>query len=197
MTTLLIDERVALLIADWYESAQQLEHASSRDALGHTARLVGAARAAGVLVLHCATVFRPGYPEIDDRNLLFAPKKAGAQPAVFDPEKLLHPALAPQAGEIVLGKHRVSAFHGTSLDLVLRANRISTLIVCGFATRGVVLSTVRQGADLDYRLIVAEDCCVERDLAVHDFLVQHILPMQARVAKADEVIAGLTTLPRH
>ena len=55
-----------------------------------------------------------------------------------------------------MGKHRVNALHGTALDLILRANARDTLIILGYATRGVVLSTVRAAADLDYRQIVVQ-----------------------------------------
>src|SRR6266478_8319163 len=64
----------------------------------------------------------------------------------------IHPAVAPLAGEIVVTKHRVSAFAGTDLDLMLRANGIETLILTGIVTSGVVLSTLRHAADADYRL---------------------------------------------
>ena len=61
----------------------------------------------------------------------------------------------------MVGKHRVNALYGTALDLILRANALDTLIILGYATSGVVLSTVRAAADLDYRLVVVEDCCAE------------------------------------
>jgi len=56
-----------------------------------------------------------------------------------------------------LTRHVVDTFHGTDLDIVLRANGIDTLVLAGIATSGVVLSTVRHAADNDYRLVVVED----------------------------------------
>ena len=49
-------------------------------------------------------------------------------------------------------KHRVGAFTGTDLDMILKAHRMETLILAGIATSGVVLSTVRHAADADYGL---------------------------------------------
>ena len=92
------------------------------------------------------------------------------QPPISDPVELIHPAVRPAAGEVVVGKHRVNALHGTALDLILRANARDTLIMLGYATSGVVLSTVRAAADLDYRLVVVEDCCADQDADVHAFL---------------------------
>ena len=106
--------------------------------------------------------------------------------------QLIHPAVAPIAGEVVVGKHRVNALYGTDLEIVLRANRVDTLIILGYATSGVVLSTVRYAADADYRLIVVEDCCSDAAPDVHDFLTQRIFPRQTEVLGAEEVIRALT-----
>jgi nicotinamidase-related amidase len=92
----------------------------------------------------------------------------------------------------VVGKHRVNALYGTALDLILRANNIDTLIILGYATSGVVLSTTRYAADLDYRLVIVEDCCADQDPEVHNFLTQRIFPRQAEVVSAIEVIQALT-----
>src|SRR3989442_10399676 len=78
------------------------------------------------------------------------------------------------------------------LDLILRANARDTLIMLGYATSGVVLSTVRAAADLDYRVVVVEDCCADQDADVHNFLTQRIFPRQAEVVTSDEVIQALT-----
>jgi nicotinamidase-related amidase len=97
----------------------------------------------------------------------------------------------PAPGEVVVGKHRVNALYGTALDLILRANDIETLVILGYATSGVVLSTVRYAADLDYRLVVVEDCCADQDPEVHNFLTRRIFPRQADVVGADDVIQAL------
>jgi len=105
--------------------------------------------------------------------------------------QLIHQAVLPIEGEVVVGKHRVNALYGTALDLILRANNIDTLLILGYATSGVVLSTVRYAADLDYRLVVVEDCCADQDPEVHDFLTQRIFPRQAEVVTAGDVIQSL------
>ena len=69
------------------------------------------------------------------------------------------PAVRPQPEDVVVVKHRVGAFSSTDLDMILRAKGVDTLVLTGLATSGVVLSTVRQGADADYRLVVVADCC--------------------------------------
>ena len=88
-------------------------------------------------------------------------------------------------------KHRVSAFAGTDLDMILRAHGIETLVLAGIATSGVVLSTVRHAADADYRLVVIEDCCADMNTEAHRILMEHVFRRQAAVLKAAEVVSSL------
>jgi nicotinamidase-related amidase len=186
-------QHTALLIADFYAAIMStIPHAVDRQVVERAQRLQRAARHAGLFVCYCATVFRPGYVEISERNKVFRARKHSGEPPISDPVQLIHPAVLPAAGEVVVGKHRVNALYGTALDLILRAHAIDTLIILGYATSGVVLSTVRYAADLDYRLMVVEDCCADLDPDVHDFLTRRIFPRQAEVVSADEVIQALT-----
>ena len=182
----------ALLIADFYaEMMNTIPHAVARGVVEKTRALQQAARDAGLLVCYSATVFRPGYPEISDRNKTFSQRKASGQPAVSDPIQVIHEAVRPIEGEVVVGKHRVNALYGTDLDMALRANNIDTIVMLGYATSGVVLSTTRYAADADYRLFIVEDCCSDPDEEVHYFLTQKIFPRQADVVSAADVIQAL------
>ncbi len=193
MPDLTIDRSTtALLIADFYADAMgTLPHAVERGVVQRTVELQAAARAAGLMVCYCATVFRPGYPEISERNKTFSVRKASGQPAVFDPLEVIHPEVRPRDGEVVVGKHRVNALFGTGLDVALTGNNINTIILLGYATSGVVLSTTRYASDRDYRLYIVADCCADSDPEVHDFLIGRILNRQADIVTADEAIAAI------
>ena len=75
---------------------------------------------------------------------------------IDDPSTEVHAAVAPEPGEVVVTKKRVSAFAGSDLDVVLRGLDVDALVLTGIATSGVVLSTLRMAADLDYELTVLE-----------------------------------------
>ena len=183
----------ALLIADFYaDMMSTIPHAVERGVVARAQELQQAARDAGIMVCYSATVFRPGYPEISERNKTFSQRKASGQPAVSDPVQIIHEAVRPIEGEVVAGKHRVNAMFGTDLEMALRANNIETLVILGYATSGVVLSTTRYAADADFRLYVVEDCCSDQDPEVHDFLTQRIFPRQADVVLAADVIQALS-----
>ena len=184
--------KTALLIADFYgDMMSTIPHAVERQVVEKTQALQKAARDAGILICYSATVFRSGYPEISDRNKTFSLRKASGQPAVGDPMQVIHSAVKPIDGEVVVGKHRVNALFGTDLDMTLKANDIHNLILLGYATSGVVLSTTRYAADLDYRLYIVEDCCADQDAEVHDFLTLRIFPRQADVVQSEDVIKAL------
>ena len=184
--------RTAVLIADFYtEIMNTLPHSIDRGVVDKAVAIQEAARNSDTMVCYCATVFRSSYPEIGQRNKTFSPRKNSGQVAISDPIDVIHPAVHPRDGEIVVGKHRVNALYGTGLDVALRANDIHDLVIFGYATSGVVLSTVRYAADLDYNIIVVEDCCSDPDADVHEFLTQRIFPRQAEVIDSTDVIQAL------
>jgi len=105
----------------------------------------------------------------------------------------IHFAVAPLAEEIVVTKHRVSAFAGTDLDLILRANGIETLILTGIITSGVVLSTLCHAADADYRLLVVGDCCSDGNEEAHRALLEKVFPRHATITTAAGLAQAIGT----
>lgn len=83
-------------------------------------------------------------------------------------------------------KKRISAFAGSDLLEVLRARDVNHLVLAGIATGGVVLSTVRQAADLDFQLTVVSDLCLDLDEEVHRVLVEKVFPRHGDVVLSDD-----------
>jgi nicotinamidase-related amidase len=159
--------------------------AQAGDLLTPTSAAITAARAASIPVIYVAVAFRPGYPEMSPRNKTFSAIKqqqsASSAPMI---SMEIHSAIAPQPMDIVVTKRRVSAFSGSDLEVVLRAQDISHLVLCGISTSGVVLSTLREAADKDYQLTVLADCCADGDEEVQRVLLSKIFPRQAEVVQA-------------
>jgi nicotinamidase-related amidase len=190
--TLVLDPRTtALLVMDMQSGIVDMVPDDKEALLTRTAKLLDAARKASVRVVYVVVGFRAGYPEVSPRNASFAPIRESGRFAAGSAGTEIHPALAPRAEEVVVTKHRVSAFAGTDLDMILRANGIETLVLAGIATSGVILSTTRQAADADYRLVIVEDACADRDAEVHRVLLEKVLARQATVAKVADVAGAL------
>jgi nicotinamidase-related amidase len=166
-------------------------YAGDADYLPRLRRAIEAGRAAGIRVIYVTVAFREGHPEISERNKSFATVGRTSRFIVGDSSTTVHPAVAPAPGEPIVIKRRVSAFAGSDLDVLLRAGNIDTLVLTGIATSGVVLSTLRQAADLDYRLVVLADACLDGDAEVHRVLMEKVFPRQADVITVDQWVERL------
>lgn len=100
---------------------------------------------------------------------------------VDSPATQIHDRIAPRDGDIVVIKKRVGPFGTTDLDEQLQGRGIDTLVLAGISTSGVVLSTVRDAHDRDYRVIVLADACADPDAESHRFLIDRIFPRQVDV----------------
>ncbi len=65
----------------------------------------------------------------------------------------------PGGSDCIVTKHRYSAFMSTDLDLILRSKGIETVLICGVATNVCVETTARDGFNLNYNVVLIEDCC--------------------------------------
>src|SRR5450755_930003 len=139
--------KTALLVMDYQAGIVSGYASDQQDLLGRTASLLAAARKAGIAVIYIVVGFRPGYAEVSPRNLSFSAVRQSGRFLASDPGTVIHQAVAPAGDDIIITRHRVSAFAGTDLDMILRAKGIEHLVLAGIATSGVVLSTTRHAAD--------------------------------------------------
>ncbi|GAB1332900.1 cysteine hydrolase family protein [Streptomyces sennicomposti] len=181
--------RPALLVMDLQKAIVDLLPGLDAGFTTRVARAVAAARGADVPVVYAVVGFRPGRPEAKSSPLFGALPEGAFTDG--DPGAEIHPGLAPRPGEPVVTKKRISAFTGSDLNLVLRGAGVDHLVLTGLATSGVVLSTLRQAADLDYRLTVLADGCADHDAEVHRVLTEKVFPHQAEVTTVDAWAAGL------
>jgi nicotinamidase-related amidase len=132
--------------------------------------------------------FREGSPDLSRRNRTFGNRRDTQHEA----EIRTHPGVAPTADEIVVVKKRVSAFTGSALEIASRSANIDSLVLCGISTAGVVLSTLRQAADLDHVLTVLFDGCADPDPEVHELLMAKVFPAQAQVLSVEQWARSLS-----
>ncbi|HJN86370.1 MAG: isochorismatase family cysteine hydrolase [Dehalococcoidia bacterium] len=161
------------------------------DVLGKTARLLDAARGAGVKVIYASVKFRSGYPE--------RPQNAGMFQAVVGANALvegtwgstIHEAVTPKEGEPVVSKRGISAFTGSDLAALLTTGGITTLLLTGVATNFVVEGTAREAVDRGYNVVIVGDCCASASQEVHDSALTSTLPFLTTISNSEEVLAAL------
>jgi nicotinamidase-related amidase len=142
---------------------------------------IAVARKQAIPVIYVVVAFRKGYPEVSANNKLFGMIRNSGRNFDSPEAAQIDPAIAPQDGDFIVQKKRVSAFCGSDLEVILRGQGIQHLVLTGIATSGVVLSTLREAADKDYRLTVLSDCCLDMDEEVHRVLTTKVFVRQADV----------------
>jgi nicotinamidase-related amidase len=58
----------------------------------------------------------------------------------------------------------------------------------------LVLSTLLQACDADYRVIIIGDCCADLDVELHSALLQRLFPSRAHVLSAAEFVSAIENL---
>ena len=184
--------RTAVLIMDYQNDiVSMLPENVQGPLLDKASTILTKARQAHLPIIYVVVRFRNGYPEVNLHNKLFSSLKESGRLREGTPGSEIHNRVAPQPEDIVVTKRRVGAFSTTDLETILRAKNINTLVLFGISTSGVVLSTIRWAADMDYSLVVISDACADRDAEVNRVLMDKVFPWQATVVNTQEFINAI------
>ena len=104
---------------------------------------------------------------------------AGAQEIIDD--------LKPAPGDFVVDKIRMGAFSSTMLDTLLRTKRIENVVICGVRTTVGVATTVRDGRDLGYNMVLASNATGGVPPEDHQWMLEKIFPMFGRVRTVEQI----------
>ena len=99
--------------------------------------------------------------------------------------------LEPKDGDYIVEKTRMSAWEGTNLETIFKAEARDVIIETGAWTNMSVEHTARTGADKGYVMVIPEDCCSTMNADWHRASVNYAMQNVTLVTKADEVIAAL------
>jgi len=155
---------------------------------GNIAKAIAYARTNNIPVIYVVVGFRPGMPEVSPNNKSFSASKARLGNGNNNELMKIADAVAPLPGEIIVIKRRYSAFTGSDLEVVLRSQGIQHLVLTGISTSGVILSTLREAIDKDYRITLLSDGCADGDEEVHRVLTTKVFSRNADVITVEEWI---------
>ena len=166
-------------------------HAREQNVVENTRRLAAAARARGVAVIHVWFIVEPGAPGLTLNAPLFE--------GVVDNNALVRggwgaapvSGLEPQAGDFVVEKMRMSAWEGSRLETILKAQGRDMIINTGAWTNMSVEHTARTGADKGYFMVVPEDCCSTMNAVWHHASIDYAMQNVAVVTNVEAVIKAL------
>jgi nicotinamidase-related amidase len=181
-TPLTIDpKRTALLAMDFQNGV--VGSAPDPDAL--IERLTSAiadTRAAGGTIGYVRVAFtEDDWAAVPETNTAFSQLAKAKGMHHEDTAAQIDQRIAPENGDIVVRKTRIGGMSTTDLHQQLTERGIDTLVLTGISTSGVVMSTLVEAVDRDYRVIVLADGVADQRADVHDILLDTVFPSRAHV----------------
>ncbi|MFD3536473.1 cysteine hydrolase family protein [Streptomyces sp. NPDC058664] len=158
-----------------------------RGVIDRTAAAIDRARARSIPVIYVVLGYSSHYEDWPGGSALFGPADPEHRFTLGGWGTQVHERLAPEPGEDIVVKQRVSPFYGTNLEFLLRARKIDTLLLTGVATDLVVLMTAREAHDRDFVVQVLEDATATGDETLQEAAL-HMLARTAVVSSVDEAL---------
>jgi ureidoacrylate peracid hydrolase len=187
---LLIDMQKDLVYDGFLCDQAGRDLAATRSVIPTMKRLLEAARSSGALVCHV------GFWTLPDHGSDSGPWLAQRRRSTYSSDVLciadtegaeFIDELAPIPGELVVHKHRYSAFKGTDLDMTLRARGIKTVITTGVSTNVCVESTLRDGFETGYYVCIPSDATASWDMSLHEATLQTVTHRFGLVTTTEEI----------
>ena len=174
-------ERTALLVMDFQNGIVPI--APDSDALVERVKdTIAEVRAAGGAIGYVRVAFtEDDWSAVPETNKSFSAVAAAKMLHHEDDATQIDGRIAPEDGDIVVRKIRYGSGSTTDLHEQLSDRGIDTLVLAGISTSGVVLSTVIDAADRDYRVFVLSDGVADPDADTHRVLVEKVFPSRAHV----------------
>ena len=186
------NRKAALLVMDM-QAAMLTRLPDASRVVAKASAAVAHARSNNIPVIYVVVTFRKGIPEVSEYSCKsFAASKSHFQTLDLDEWSKIAPEVAPQDGEVIVFKRRISAFTGSDLEVILRSYDVRHLVLTGFSTSGVVLSTLCEAADKDYQLTVLSDACGDSDEETHNVLMTKVFPKRGDVVTVDNWMSANT-----
>jgi nicotinamidase-related amidase len=172
------------MVRDFTDPTGKVSHPGAADIVPAIDSLVRQARARGAIIIWVIDQHRPDKPDWELDHV--RPHCIGGTPGV----ELALP-LEPASEDYVINKRRYSAFVGTDLDLILRDNRVGTLVLTGTKTNVCIRATAQDAFEHNYRVIVPRDCVSTDKPHLHQANLEDIDKYMGRVVSLEEAVALL------
>jgi biuret amidohydrolase len=198
---LVIDMQRDFLDPHGYVAQSGVDVGILRRAIPNVRRLLDAARAANIRVVHTREGHRP---DLSDLTAFKRARAAGSGAAIGstgplgrllvrgEPGHAIIEEAAPRPGETVVDKPGFGAFYATDLELILRAAGITRLTIAGVTTDICVHSTLREAVDRGFVCTTVGDACAAGDPAIHEAMLACIAGEGGILGKVLDTTAAIS-----
>jgi nicotinamidase-related amidase len=170
-----------------------LAQEARRVALPNITRLLPAARAAGVRVVHCLVQRRPDGLGSNHNAKIFAIGRGDVDITPGTPGASVLPELGPEPTDLVLSRwHGIGPMGGTDLDAVLRNLGVSTIVVVGVSLNIAIPNVVMDAVNAAYRVIVPRDAVAGIPTEYGNAVIDNMLSLLATITTTDELLGVWT-----
>lgn len=180
--------KTALLIIDYINDIAHAEGKISGSAafikehnvIENVNRIITFSRQNKIPAVFIKVGFNRNYLECPENSPIFSNAKKQKALLLNTWGTEFYETLDRQPDDLIIIKHRVSAFYATPLEAFLHANHIQNLLIAGVSTDMAVQTTAREAHDHDYKVFVVADACAAASEEVHEMtlkLMQRIAVM--------------------
>jgi nicotinamidase-related amidase len=167
----------------------QLAKEARRVALPNIVRLLPAARAAGVRVVHCLVQRRPDGLGSNHNAKIFSLGRGEVDIVPGTHGAAVLPELGPEPTDLVLSRwHGVGPMGGTDLDAVLRNLGVSTIVVVGVSLNIAIPNVVMDAVNAAYRAVVPRDAVAGIPTEYGEAIIANTLSLLATITTTDDLL---------
>lgn len=195
-TVLILQECQKGVIGD-LSALPEMAAAAKVEMIPNLARLVGAARAAGVRVIHATAAHQPDMWGANTNARVFLGVRKSPVKLVQGTEAV-EPIdeVGPAEHDIVFARqHGLSPFEGTELDSLLRNEHIRTIVLVGVSVNVAILNVTFDAVNKAYEVVIPRDAVAGTPREYVDQVFEHTLGYVATVTTTDDVVAAWGAAP--
>jgi biuret amidohydrolase len=173
-----------------------LAEEARREALPNIARLLPAARAAGVHVVHCLVQRRPDGLGSNHNAKLFAigRSEVGIEPGT--PGSALLPDFGPEPTDLTLSRwHGLGPMGGTDLDAILRNLGVTTIVAVGVSLNVAIPNLVMDAVNAAYRVVLPRDAVAGFPAEYGNAIIDNTLSLLSTVTTTDDLLRTWKDMP--
>jgi nicotinamidase-related amidase len=166
-----------------------LARQARREALPNIVRLLPAARAAGVRVVHCLVQRRPDRLGANRNARIFEGSRTDVDIAEGSEGAALLPELGPEPTDMVLRRwHGVGPMGGTDLDAILRNLGVTTIVAVGVSLNIAIPNLVMDAVNAAYRVVLPRDAVAGLPAEYGNAVIDNTLSLLATVTTTGDLL---------